>query len=205
MNLRGNGEWFISGTSFDYNGEAALWTGSIMYFSQCHFEEQTAPVLTIASGANQLSIRDSEFLIQSKSGHASDILDFYPQQLSLTISHTVFFSNYPIPALMRFQGNVIGSISDITASNITALGNVAYSNPYFLTANTPWTTGLNAGRLRLMPVKFASLEHCTPLIDGTLAALKDSSSQTWGSIAQGGGAYVSMVFCDGTNWTVAGK
>jgi hypothetical protein len=205
INLGGDSEWFVSGSSFDYNGEAAVWSGSIVYFSQCHFEEATAPILTVRSGSTQVSIRDSEFLVQDKAGTSADVFDFYPQGMNITISHISIYSNYQIPALMRFQGNVTGSVGDVTATNIGALGTVSYSNPRFSTWNTPWDEGIVSGPIRFTPGRFNQLEKCTLGSEGTVAAVNDSRVQTWGAVIEGGGAFHVMAYCDGTSWSVAGK
>jgi hypothetical protein len=202
INLPGGGEWFMKGSSFDYNGIAGIWSGGYLYFSQCHFEEPAAPILSVTGGYSQVVIRDSEFLVQNTSGTSTDIFNFAGPGLSLTLSHLSLYSNYTIPAMMNFQGNVTGSITDITAGNIAALGNTVYSNPNFWTVNTPWNPGVMAGSIRYTPVTLGSLGACNSTAEGTLAAITDAQSQTVGVPVSGGGSYHVMAYCNGTSWTV---
>lgn len=52
---------------------------------------------------------------------------------------------------------------------------------------------------------FASLSTCTTGLQGTLAMVSDSTTVTWGATIAGGSTSKVLAFCNGTNWTVAGK
>jgi hypothetical protein len=39
----------------------------------------------------------------------------------------------------------------------------------------------------------------------TCAAVTDSTTAVWGATATGGGTNHVLAYCDGTNWTAAGK
>lgn len=53
--------------------------------------------------------------------------------------------------------------------------------------------------------KFAVLPACNSAIEGALAAVTDSMTATWGAIITGSGTNHVLGYCDGVNWTVAGK
>ena len=52
---------------------------------------------------------------------------------------------------------------------------------------------------------FSAYTACSSTIEGALASITDGNSNTWGATVAGGGANHVMMYCDGTNWTVAGK
>ena len=61
------------------------------------------------------------------------------------------------------------------------------------------------GDIRTRPVAFASAPACSSTIEGSMQAISDSTTATWGSTITGGGANHVMGYCDGTSWTVAAK
>ena len=71
--------------------------------------------------------------------------------------------------------------------------------------NTPEATLDVTGTFRTDPVAFASLPVCSGTNEGVMRSITDSTTNTWGATITGGGADVVLAFCDGTNWTVAGK
>ena len=54
-------------------------------------------------------------------------------------------------------------------------------------------------------ITFGALPTCSATIQGTLASITDSTAVTWGGTVTGGSSNPALIFCDGTNWTVAGK
>ncbi|MGH9679840.1 MAG: hypothetical protein ACRD4Y_07800, partial [Candidatus Acidiferrales bacterium] len=52
---------------------------------------------------------------------------------------------------------------------------------------------------------FSSLVACGNSLEGAMRAVTDSTTSTWGATITGGGANHVLAYCDGTNWTVAGK
>jgi hypothetical protein len=46
---------------------------------------------------------------------------------------------------------------------------------------------------------------CTSQLEGSFAAITDSTVNTWGTTIAGGGSNHVFGYCDGTNWTVAAK
>lgn len=54
-------------------------------------------------------------------------------------------------------------------------------------------------------VNFSTLTTCLSVLEGSTAAIKDSTTNTWGATITGGGANHVLAYCDGTNWTVAAK
>jgi hypothetical protein len=62
-----------------------------------------------------------------------------------------------------------------------------------------------AGQARVKPVVFSDLPTPGASIEGAIAAVTDSTTSTWGATISGGGTNHVLAYCDGTNWTVAGK
>jgi hypothetical protein len=44
-----------------------------------------------------------------------------------------------------------------------------------------------------------------PPVEGMIATISDSTQNTWGTIASGGGTFAVAVYYDGTNWIVWAK
>lgn len=60
--------------------------------------------------------------------------------------------------------------------------------------------------LQLKPVGFATLPACSATYEGSQAAVSDANVGTWGTtITAGSSTNHVLAYCDGTNWTVAGK
>lgn len=70
---------------------------------------------------------------------------------------------------------------------------------------TPQTLLDVAGQARVKPVTFSSLPAASSSIQGAIAAVTDSTTSSWGTTITGGGANKVLAYCNGTNWTVAGK
>jgi len=71
--------------------------------------------------------------------------------------------------------------------------------------STPQTLLDVAGQARVKPVTFANLPAASSTIEGAIAAVTDSNTNTWGGTISGGGSNHVLAYCNGTNWTVAGK
>lgn len=52
---------------------------------------------------------------------------------------------------------------------------------------------------------FSGVAACTSALEGTRTAVTDSTTGTWGAVITGSGSNHVLAYCDGTNWTVAGK
>lgn len=72
-----------------------------------------------------------------------------------------------------------------------------------LTVGTAGGTGSHF--FQIFPNTFSVLATCGSSTEGTQASVTDSSTNTWGATVTGGGALHVLTYCDGTNWTVAGK
>ena len=64
-------------------------------------------------------------------------------------------------------------------------------------------TNIYAGTARYVPLTFATLPSSPA--EGTVAAITDSNTATWGATAAGGGANHVLLYFNGTNWTVQAK
>lgn len=56
-----------------------------------------------------------------------------------------------------------------------------------------------------LPQLVSALPACSASTEGELATVIDSTTTTWGAMIAGKGSSVVLAFCDGTNWTVAGR
>lgn len=76
-------------------------------------------------------------------------------------------------------------------------------------ASWTWYTGVSSSAPSfgwLQPGLFADLASCgSGAAAGSYAVITDSTTQTWGASIGGSGSYTVLGFCDGSNWTVAGK
>lgn len=59
--------------------------------------------------------------------------------------------------------------------------------------------------ITLTPTVFANLPACAAGNKGQIAAITDSTTQTWGATVTGGSGSFVVTVCDGANWTVVGK
>lgn len=109
----GNFEWMLSGVSFDYNGTAMEFFGSTIHAVNCHFEQSGGQVFFQPYGDADLSIKDSEILVQANSGSDKYILSTWPQSLVVSIDNVSVWSNHPIQYFMRVQGTVTGTITNL--------------------------------------------------------------------------------------------
>ena len=73
------------------------------------------------------------------------------------------------------------------------------------TANCASEAFVTASRGTLTPGVFASLAGCSSAIEGTSAAVTDSTTATWGATISGAGTLHVLAYCNGINWTVAGN
>lgn len=98
-----------------------------------------------------------------------------------------------------FQSNAPGSGQFGASLNLLANGNLNVVFP----GNS--AGALAAPSVRLTPQPFSSLPACASGTEGTQAAITNSTTNTWGTTVTGGGSKHVLAYCDGTNWTVAGK
>lgn len=121
----GNFEWMFSGVSFDYNGTAVAFFGSTIHAINCHFEQNGGQVFFQPYGYADLSIRDSEILVQAASGSDKYILSTWPQALNISIDNVSIWSNHPIQYFMRVQGTVRGNITHLYGNGNHMIGALA--------------------------------------------------------------------------------
>lgn len=60
-------------------------------------------------------------------------------------------------------------------------------------------------RTTLVPKAFSALPTCNSGAEGTMQAVIDSTTNTWGATITGSGTDHVLAYCDGTNWTVGAK
>jgi len=117
-----NFEWMIQSTSFDYNNTAIQFYGATIHAVNCHFEQERAQILFQPSGFANLSIRDSEILIQSPAGSDPYILSTWPQSLNLIVDNVSIWSNHPVRYFMRAQGSISGSVTNLYGNGNRKIG-----------------------------------------------------------------------------------
>lgn len=97
---------------------------------------------------------------------------------------------------IKFATTPSGSASRVAAAWVTASGSLSIGSS---------KVESGAGTVNLKAQTFASLTACVAGIEGTMAAVTDSSTATWGATVTGSSTNHVLAYCDGTNWTVAGK
>jgi Pectate lyase superfamily protein len=135
----GDFEWMLSGTSFDYNGTAVEFLGSTIHAVNCHFEQNGGQVFFQPYGYADLSIKDSEILVQAGSGSDTYVLSTWPQYLNISIDNVSVWSNHPIQYFMRVQGTVTGTITNLYGNGNTMIGALS---------NTPSQAVLSGSSIR---------------------------------------------------------
>jgi len=66
-------------------------------------------------------------------------------------------------------------------------------------------TGFSCNLQRLAPNVFSNFPTCLTSTEGMEAAVTDSTTGIWGATITGSGSNHVLAYCDGSNWTVAGK
>ena len=95
---------------------------------------------------------------------------------------------------LPYRSFYIGNSS--TSIQITGVATVAQ------TATFPDATGI----VQLSSTAaFASLPTCNSTNEGMVRGVNNSNTNVWGATIAGGGSNHVLAFCNGTNWTVAGK
>jgi len=92
----------------------------------------------------------------------------------------------------------LGSNIDQSTSNQLAIG-MATTPALLVDING------SGDNIRRTPHTFAYYPACAAGTEGSFAAITDSSTATWGATITGGSTNHVFGYCDGTNWTVAGK
>jgi hypothetical protein len=62
-----------------------------------------------------------------------------------------------------------------------------------------------ANTFRITPVAFSALPACAAGTEGSMRAVNDSNTATWGATIAGSSTNHVLAFCDGTAWSVAAK
>ena len=96
--------------------------------------------------------------------------------------------------------------ANFTALDLLLSGNAVL--PALNVAGPITMSGTGPSVVQLAPGPFATLTAsytCNSTNDGMMASVNDSNTNTWGATVANGGSFHILVYCDGTNWTVAGK
>jgi hypothetical protein len=88
-------------------------------------------------------------------------------------------------------------------SNTAVIGSPNTTDVYF--GGSGPAANIHALTATVKPVTFSTLPACSSSTEGATAAVTDSTTNTWGATISGSGSDHVLAYCDGTNWTVAGK
>jgi len=94
----------------------------------------------------------------------------------------------------------IGSNVSVSSDNTMGIG-MSASPEIVITAGNVKI----AGGAQSAPVAFSALPACAGGTEGSMRAITDSTTNTWGATISGSGTNHVLAYCDGTNWTVMGK
>jgi hypothetical protein len=99
---------------------------STVHVENSHLEQDGAQVIVEPYGSGDLSIKDSEILVQASTGSQPYILSIWPQTLNIEIDNVSIWSNHTVRNFMRVQGSVTGTINNLHGNGnkmIQALSN----------------------------------------------------------------------------------
>jgi hypothetical protein len=118
----------------------------------------------------------------------------------------------PNGAYIRFLPHTAGALQALSSAGVAGAidTGVLSLSPFSTTAFTlnmdNVTKRINAtGLMRMTPVLFGALPACAAGSEGAYASVTDASAATWGTTITGSSTNHVLVYCDGTNWSVAGK
>lgn len=125
-----------------------------------------------------------------------------------SVPYQTYFGNSTTPfnmALWDGHGTYMNLYSP--SSLTTALVGFSGADLTLLLANNS-TGNFNEkvqGTIQSTAVAFANLPACASGLEGTMRAVTDSATATWGATITGSSTNHVLAYCDGTAWTVAAK
>lgn len=147
----------------------------------------TLSVSKSAVGANeQIFSLGSSAWDGSTYSTAAATIDFFTNSAQTGSDHSAYF---------RFRAVPVGSTSSVEVARLNSSGGLSLGV----------TTDSGTGTLQLKKQSFSSLLSCSSTTEGAVASVTDSTTATWGATITGSSTNHVMAYCDGTNWTVAGK
>jgi hypothetical protein len=188
-----------------------------------------------AGAPAMVRVRDSSFFQHAGAGGPSQGADILvtgtaANPSSKFIGEGLFFSGASISqAAVKLDFTDQATLRDIisnghTGSTLIMTANPTHTSEEFVSVGTDAAscTGATCGNqadkelrstgfiqysaaLGTTPKAFASLPTCAAGFAGAMDSVIDSTTNAWGATITGGGANKVLGFCDGTNWTVAGK
>lgn len=145
--------------------------------------------------ANVTTLRSGYFSAQTGSGSAT-VTNFRALEA---------FNNYiGAGTVTNGEGLFVGSPS--------VSGTITHQYGIYVDDQTVPGTGTNsephgiyvvAGGIQHKATAFNALPACASAYEGTIWAVNNSTTATWGATITGGGTNHVLAYCDGTNWTVA--
>ena len=127
--------------------------------------------------------------------------------VTITANYYNFFTGVTTTLVGTDNSSTIASgYPGIEALSLGAVGNsTATSQDWTTGVNTSFTGGVTVNTIQSNATTFANLPSCAGGTEGTMRAVTDSTTSTWGATITGAGANHVLAYCDGTNWTVAAK
>lgn len=84
-------------------------------------------------------------------------------------------------------------------------GDIVGNDLVFFCPGTECARFQSTGGIKPKPVLFSALPTCAAGTEGAVQGVTDSNTATWGATIAGSGLNHVLGYCDGANWTVAGK
>ena len=137
---------------------------------------------------------------------------------AITITNNVFSNQ--ASGLGGAAGLTMLQIGNNTGNGISVTGNTFFSQTIAVTPtqrtgsspaaikfanNTYMGNTTEVSQSTVNVETFSKLASCSATTEGSYSSVSDSSTNTWGATITGGGSNHVLAYCDGTNWTVAGK
>jgi hypothetical protein len=98
----------------------------------------------------------------------------------------------------RSTGSAVGGLCQF-------FGSISGSSGSTVNADTNLWATIGPNGIQRPAGTFSTLAACTSGLEGTMAAVIDSTTNTWGATITGSGADHVLAYCDGSAWTVAAK
>jgi hypothetical protein len=214
------------GVSLDQCNVTLSGTGQRFRFIGSHLEQNAAfasstPFITISTGCAQCNLQLDATDIQ-EDGDGSGRTEF------IRNNNTGFRAAVIINGGKFFAGTesaVAQLVNDVPGTNVTSIqnpykanitndvnGGLAYGDLVYgsltLGGATPGLAikGTTSSIITLTPSNVSpNLPVCGSTDAGSIAAVNNSNTATWGAAVAGGGTFHVLAYCDGTAWTVAAK
>jgi hypothetical protein len=203
------------------DGGSASGLGSINFYgSQC--QHSTLSELDLNGNG---SLQCGAFLFSGFHTESTTGLATTPPFVTISDCHDITFDNWNSSGAEPTSGNIMtvgqvtaNSVHDIfikssrfytatsvVSSSVTGLNNLAWVSQPDGFMDVEYYRGLPLYPTKFSLQTFSTYPTCTSATEGMLVSISDSTVNTWGATITGSGSDQVLGYCDGANWTVAGK